>query len=209
MATRVKHRANTRNISAMLMMATEADIHEGIEWYDRAYRFGVKLIHAYDGLTLGQAVGVIAALSPNNRWERNCQDADRLIDAWTKGADLSLIKVCTYNGNKQKAISILELESPDSEAIAQILNGQKITAFYQSIMGDKNAVCVDGHAYSVWIGQRIPTTKTPNISGSLYKTIQRAYRLVSDRSYDLCGHCLSPTQVQAVTWVTFRRLIHG
>jgi hypothetical protein len=34
----------------------------------------------------------------------------------------------------------------------------------------------------------------------------RAYRLVADRSVDLCGHHLSPVQVQAVTWVTYRRL---
>jgi hypothetical protein len=38
---------------------------------------------------------------------------------------------------------------------------------------------------------------------------QRAYQLVAKRSADLCGVELSPTQVQAVTWVTYRRLIHG
>jgi hypothetical protein len=208
MATRVKHRATTRHIAGILQLASEADINAGKEWYDRAYRFGVQLIHAYDGLTLGQAVGVIAALSPNNRWERNCLDADRLISGWANGADLSLIKVCTYNTNKQKAIDILSLdaESVDTEAIASILNGQKITAFYRSIMGDPDAVCVDGHAYSVWIGEKISTTKTPNISSSLYATIQRAYKLVADRSIELCGHKLTPTQVQAITWVTFRRI---
>jgi len=210
MANRVKHRANTRNITGILSLATEADIFEGKEWYARAHRFGVQLIAAYD-ITMGQAVGVIAALSPNNKWERNCQDADRLINAYLSDHDLSLTKVCTYNTNKQKAIDILSLdtESLDSEAIVSILNGRKITAFYRSIMGDPNAVCVDGHAYSVFIGQRIPTSKTPAISASLYETIQRAYCLVADRSYEICGHKLTPTQVQAVTWVTYRRLLKG
>jgi hypothetical protein len=208
MANRVKHRANTRNITGILSLATEADIFEGKEWYDRAHRFGIKLIAAYD-ITMGQAVGVIAALSPNNKWERNCQDADKLINAYLSDHDLSLTKVCTYNGNKDKAIKILELdtESLDSEAIVSILNGRKVTAFYRSIMGDPNAVCVDGHAYSVFIGQRIPTTKTPNIGKGLYETIQRAYCLVADRSYEICGHKLTPTQVQAVTWVTYRRML--
>jgi len=210
MANRVKHRANTRNITGILSLATEADIFEGKEWYARAHRFGVQLIAAYD-ITMGQAVGVIAALSPNNKWERNCADADRLIHAYLSDHDLSLTKVCTYNTNKQKAIDILSLdtESLDSEAIVSILNGRKITAFYRSIMGDPNAVCVDGHAYSVFIGQRIPTTKTPNIGKALYETIQRAYCLVADRSYEICGHKLTPTQVQAVTWVTYRRLLKG
>jgi hypothetical protein len=210
MANRVKHRANTRNITGILSLATEADIFEGKEWYARAHRFGVQLIAAYD-VTMGQAVGVIAALSPNNKWERNCADADRLIHAYLSDHDLSLTKVCTYNTNKQKAIDILSLdtESLDSEAIVSILNGRKITAFFRSIMGDPNAVCVDGHAYSVFIGQRIPTSKTPNIGKALYETIQRAYCLVAERSYEICGHKLTPTQVQAVTWVTYRRLLKG
>jgi hypothetical protein len=210
MANRVKHRANTRNITGILSLATEADIFEGKEWYARAHRFGVQLIAAYD-ITMGQAVGVIAALSPNNRWERNCADADRLINAYLSDHDLSLTKVCTYNTNKQKAIKILDLnmESAEPEAIESILKGRKVTAFFRSIMGDPNAVCVDGHAYSVFIGQRIPTSKTPNIGKGLYETIQRAYCLVADRSFEICGHKLTPTQVQAVTWVTYRRLLKG
>jgi hypothetical protein len=207
MATRVKHRANTRHIAGMLQLASQADIIEGQHWYQRAYDLGVRLIHAYDGLTLGQAVGVIAALSPNNKWERNCQDAERLIKVWHHGGDLSAVKVCTYNTNKAKAISILELESVDTEAIDKILNGRKITAFYRSIMGDTHSVCVDGHTYAVWIGERVPTTKTPSLSPGLYDAIARSYILVAERSVELCGRKLTPAEVQAITWVTYRRLI--
>jgi len=200
-------RANTRHISGMLQLASQTDIISGLEWYQRAYDLAVRFIHAYEGLTMGQAVGVIAALSPNNKWERNCIDAEAMIKTWAIGGDYNAIKVCTFNKNKQKAIAILSLESVDTEAIASILNGQKVVAFYRSIMGDKNAVCVDGHAYAIFIGERIPTTKTPSITPKLFETIQRAYQLVSKRSVDLCGVELSPTQVQAVTWVTYRRLI--
>lgn len=202
-------RANTRHISGMLMLASETDIHDGLYWYQRAYDLAVKFIHAYDGLTMGQAVGVIAALSPNNKWERNCIDAETMIKTWNISGDYNLVKVCTFNKNKQKAIDILNLdaESVDTEAIANILSGQKVVAFYRSIMGDKNAVCVDGHAYAIFIGERIATSRTPSITPKLFETIQRAYQLVAKRSADLCGVELSPTQVQAVTWVTYRRLI--
>jgi hypothetical protein len=200
-------RANTRHISGMLQLASEADIFEGINWYQRAYDLALRFIHAYDGLTMGQAVGVIAALSPNNKWERNCIDAEAMIKTWHIQGDYNSVKVCTFGKNKQKAIEILSLESVDTEAIASILSGQKVVAFYRSIMGDKNAVCVDGHAYAIFIGERIPTTKTPSITPKLFETIQRAYQLVSKRSVELCGVELSPTQVQAVTWVTYRRLI--
>jgi hypothetical protein len=195
----------------MLQLASQVDILDGIHWYQRAYDLAVKFIHAYDGLTMGQAVGVISALSPNNKWERNCIDAEAMIKTWHIGGDYNSIRVCTFNNNKRKAIAILELdmESADAEAIPNILSGQKVVAFYRSIMGDKNAVCVDGHAYAIFIGERIATSRTPSITPKLFETIQRAYQLVAKRSVELCGVELSPTQVQAVTWVTYRRLIRG
>jgi hypothetical protein len=200
-------RAITRNIAGMLQLASQTDIQAGIEWYDRAHKLGVRFIHAYEGLSLGQAVGVIAALSPNNKWERNCIDAEAMIKAWHYGADPNTVKVCTFNKNKAKAAAILTLDDPSSVNIAAILNGRKVVAFFKSIMGDKEAVCVDGHAYAIWLGERIPTTQTPSIGVALYADIARAYQLVAKRSYDLCGITLSATQVQAVTWVTYRRLL--
>jgi hypothetical protein len=193
----------------MLQLASQADTLAGLDWYKRAHKLGVRLIHAYDGLTLGQAVGVIAALSPNNKWTRNCIDAEAMIKAWHAGADPMGVKVCTFNKNKAKAAAILALTAEDLETdtIAPILHGRKVVAFYRSIMGDPDAVCVDGHAYAVWIGERIPTTQTPSIGVKLYADIARAYQLVAKRSYELCGTTLTPTQVQAVTWVTYRRLL--
>jgi hypothetical protein len=193
----------------MLQLASQADILAGVDWYARAHKLAVRFIHAYDGLTLGQAVGVIAALSPNNKWTRNCVDAEAMIKAWHMGADPLSVKVCTFNPNKAKAAAILALTADDLETdtIAEILNGRKVVAFYRSIMGDPDAVCVDGHAYAVWLGERIPTTQTPSIGVKLYADIARAYQLVAKRSHELCGTTLTPTQVQAVTWVTYRRLL--
>jgi hypothetical protein len=51
---------------------------------------------------MGQAIGVIAALSPNNKWERNCIDAEAMIKTWSIGGDYNMIKVCTFNPNKRK-----------------------------------------------------------------------------------------------------------
>ncbi len=191
----------------MLGLASAADIQQGKDWYQRAYDLSVSLIHTYDGLTLGQAIGVIAALSPNNKWERNCADAESMIKLWHVGEDSRQAKVCTYNTNKDKAARILELESVDTEAIQDILSGQKVVAFYRCISGFKDTVCVDGHAFAIFMGERIPTTKTPNIGKALYAAITRSYILASERSFDACGYGLTPAEVQAVTWVTYRRLI--
>jgi hypothetical protein len=199
-------RANTRHIAAMLAMASQADLADGIEWYDRAKRLAHRLANQY-GCTFEQAVGVIAALSPNNRWARNCTDAEAMIQAWAVGVNPESVRVCTYGAMRSKAAQILALASPDRETIAKILNGRKITAFFLSITGVEDAVCVDGHAYAVWIGQRITTTNTPSLGVKLYADIARAYCLVAKRSAALCGEALTPAQVQAVTWVTYRRLI--
>ena len=190
----------------MLAMASQADLSQGIEWYDRAKRLAHRLADQY-GCTFEQAVGVIAALSPNNRWSRNCADAESMIQAWAVGVNPESVKVCTYGAMRLKAAQILALASPDRETIAKILNGRKITAFFLSITGMHDAVCVDGHAYAVWVGQRITTTNTPSLGVKLYSEIARAYVLVAKRSHALCGEALTPAQVQAVTWVTYRRLI--
>lgn len=209
MATpKTKYRATTRYIKGMLQLATVADIEQGKNWYQRAYDLAVQLMHAYNGITLGQCVGVIAALSPNNKWERNCNDAEAMIKAWANGCDPTSVKVCTFNKNKEKAAAILNL--PDdftTEDIETILSGRKVCAFYRCIMGFNDAVCVDGHAYAIWLGERVPTTKTPSISAKLYETISRAYINTATVSFDLVGECLTPAQVQAITWVTYRRLL--
>lgn len=206
--TKRKPIAVTRYIKATLMLASEVDMQEGKHWYQRAYDLSVRLMHVYD-ITLGQAVGVIAALSPNNKWERNCQDAESIIKAHWLGTDPHLVKVCTFNKNKQKAVDILNLEVNDdmSENIQAILNGRKVVAFYRCIMGFTDTVCVDGHAFAIWLGERVPTTKTPSISAKLYETITRAYVRVANDSHAICGEHLTPAQVQAVTWVTYRRLL--
>jgi hypothetical protein len=205
-ATTTVKRANTRHIAAMLALASQSELADGIEWYARAERLGHRLSREY-GCTFEQAVGVIAALSPNNQWARNCQDAEAMIQAWAVGANPLTVTVCTYGAMRAKAASILALASPERETIAGILNGRKITAFFLSITGRTDAVCVDGHAYAIWLGQRVPTTKTPALGVRLYADIARAYRVVAKRSAALCGETLTPAQVQAVTWVTYRRLM--
>ena len=54
---------------------------------------------------------------------------------------------------------------------------------------------------------RVTRANTPSLGVKLYSDIARAYVLVAKRSHALCGGALTPAQVQAVTWVTYRRLI--
>jgi hypothetical protein len=159
---------------------------------------------------------VIAALSPNQSWELNQRAADITISAWSQGVDpCSIEGVPAYPVMRGKAAYILNHCGPvtdnftttyNTDLIESTLNGPKITSFFRCITGIQDEVCVDGHALSVYLGQRIPTTRTPKISQALYTAVQRSYQLVASRSYDLIGEILTPAQVQAVTWIVYRRL---
>ena len=119
--------------------------------------------------------------------------------------------MATYNANKAKALTILKLTSPTVEDVCNVLNGRKVTAFYRCILGDEQSVCIDGHAYSIWAGEPIATTKTPSISKSLYEQIASDYRTAAELINALY-HCATntarsaPAQLQAITWVAHRRL---
>jgi hypothetical protein len=107
---------------------------------------------------------------------------------------------------KQKAWSIL-WKMPTKDEVMAILNGQKITCFFQSIMGDD--VCtVDGHARNIYYGQRegLTNPKT-NIGKKEYAMIQQAY-IDAGKLIKINGQHLKAYEIQAVTWVAWRR-IHG
>lgn len=189
------------NILAVFFSANTAEVCEGREWYSNANEYACALAYKYN-IHVESAAGIIAALSPNNRWSRNLTDAEALIQAYANGGDPGDVKVTTFNKNKAKAIAILEGADP-----LDVLGGRKVRAFYECIM-DVDAVCVDGHAYSIWLGQRVATTKTPSISAKLYEQIADDYRKATAQINNITGQHFTPAQVQAVTWVVWRNLSH-
>lgn len=187
------------SILGTFFLASEAEKIEGIEWYERAHRLACTL-GRQSRYNVIQCAAVIAVLSPQNPWERNCIDAENMVMA----DDPSMIKVGTFNANKQKAIRILNGEAP-----LDVLGGLKVRDFYRSIMGSQDAVCVDGHAYSIWLGERVSTTDTPKITPKMYETIKGDYISATVKINEITGSSFTPYQVQAITWVVHRNLYAG
>ena len=77
-------RTNIDNIKAVYQLATLTEQQDGISWYPNARQIARDLADRH-GIHPAEAAGVIAALSPRNRWERNVEDADRLIAAFIAG----------------------------------------------------------------------------------------------------------------------------
>lgn len=191
------------NVLAVYQLANTADVVQGTAWYRDANIIASRLARKYE-ISERQAIGVIAALSPRNKWERNVADAENLIRVFTADPEsVDSVKVCTFGRNKAKAIEILQLSEPvREEQVLGILSGPKLQEFYGCIIGVHDEVCIDGHAYSIWAGDRITLANVPNIGKKLREKIKVAYCRAA-QEVDV-----TPAQMQAITWCAWRR-IHG
>lgn len=190
---------SVRNILKIYRRATEQDIKGGIEWYARAKREARMISIAFD-LPITTVVGVMAALSPNNKWERNKVDAYNMCSAFNKGLTMDAFKVCTYDAMKEKAWSILCDKLNEDDSILARLNGQKIRSFYSNIIG-LDEVTIDGHAINIARNKRegLTSNKT-NIGKKMYRELQSAYI----RAADIAG--VKPYEMQAITWTAWKRI---
>ena len=153
---------------------------------------------------LDESTGKDGLKFKNNKWDRNIINARDLIVAFLNGDGIDSVKVSTYNAMKIKAWSILE-KMPDHNGVIKILNGQKITSFYRNIMGDDTCT-VDGHAKNIYYGERhgLTSDKT-NVGKKEYVIISNAY-VQAGKKVRLNGRALKAFEIQAITWVTWRRI---
>ena len=112
------------------------------------------------------------------------------------------IKVCTFKTGKEKAVRILTDKVSDRDELLAILKGPKLCEFFNCILGDSGDVCIDGHAYSIWIGDRVTLANVPSIGKKLRQTIKADYQQAAQ------SLGVQPHVVQAITWCAWRR-IHG
>lgn len=196
---------STENILFVYNLATPEEKRDGIVWYAKALADCLWIAEETE-VPLHIVVGVCAALSPNNKWDRNIDNTLSLIRAFLNGDDVETVKVSTYHTMKRKAWSILE-NMPEQDEVIKILNGQKIVSFFSNIIGEDTCT-VDGHAKNIFYGERHGlTSDKSNIGKKEYATIQEAY-VDAGKQVRFNGRPLKAFEMQAITWVTWRR-IHG
>lgn len=191
------------NIVAIYRMATPEEKRDGVVWYARALADCMRIADDTD-VPLHIVVGVCAALSPNNRWDRNIDNTRDMVQAYINGDDIDSFKVSTYHAMKRKAWGILDA-MPDHDGVISILNGQKIVSFYRNIMGDDTCT-IDGHARNIYYGERhgLTTDKT-GVGKREYAEIQQAY-VDAGKRVRFNGRALKAFEMQAITWVAWRRI---
>lgn len=190
------------NIERELWWEADADDWcEGREWYASANKMARVLYRRAQTLAIAPTsvetvIGVIAALSPQCPWDDNVLLAAHLIigEPLTKGMFQTRLRI-------QQAHRILA-----GEAVTDVLKGRKVLAFYDCICRPRHptAVCIDRHAIDVAEGQKMPQQWLNTVAHRppLYGEYAEAYRQVA---VDIG---LVPSQVQAITWVSWRRR-HG
>jgi hypothetical protein len=192
------------NIVSVFSQATIAELSEGMQWYNVA-QTGAKLLATQHNISITKAAGVIAALSPNLKWDRNIKAAEIIIKSYQLEIDYNDAVCPAYKQNRKKAYQILDSDG-DYDTVKKILNGPKITSFFCCIMEDPNDVCIDGHAFNIYFGERNALKNGVSINKTQYKMLQQEYINATDiinKAYNLN---LLPYQVQAVCWIAWRRI---
>jgi hypothetical protein len=188
--------AGVMNILRTYHRAEADEIIAGLTWYRDAIDHALRL--ARKGVRAGEVpatpavrrtalAGIVAALSPNKTWSQNLHLMLRLLRGHPGGQ---------YPVQVAKALAILRGADP-----REVLRGRKERAFFECLADQAtDEVAVDGHAFSIWKGKRVLTTRT-RIGVRAYAMTAADYR----RAAWLCG--LRPHQIQAITWLAHRRLV--
>jgi hypothetical protein len=166
--------------------ATPEEMAEGMTWYrTAAQEIRRRLVPL--GVTFRQACGIVAALSPQTPWARNILYAERCCRGENTPA----------TGDRRRlAESIRDGADP-----VKVVKGLKTGEFLACLLDQRtDRVCIDGHAYSIWVGRRIETSKVPTLRASDHAIIREDYQSAAYAAG------VRPHQMQAITWLAWRRL---
>jgi len=183
------------NVSHWHDMADERMIHDGLTWYDDAKSFALMLSNEFD-VSPVRAGGVISALSPRNKWERNKIDAWNVFQAVQDDVSHDRVKVSTFDSNKVRAFNI-------AKGLIQVHEASRKTHRFALNVGafDMNAVTID--TWMLFAFQTKSKTRKNldvKVTTKQYDTMERKFQAIS---YDM-GY--APAHLEAIVWVVIREL---
>ncbi len=170
-------------------LATEEDYEEGMNWYPSAYKFARSLSD-----DVRKAAGVIAALSPHQRWEQNMKSAEKIMKA-AKEYRSVIPKVGGTYINADKAWRIAHGEDPEDVLKSTDPNRYyKVRRFFDNILGNQELVTVD-----TWTAIAAMDIPPRDVRGQFYLDIERRFQKIANRLK------IPPRELQAICWVVARK----
>ena len=162
---------------------TKAERSEGASWYPEAHRFADYLAF-WTNRPIEQTCGVIAALSPQLSWERNCEAAE----AFIKHEPIPGV----LQASIRRAGRILRGAAPSATAFP-LRSCPKTNSFYHNLLDpdDPRYVTIDRHAASAGLGRSAKRFD--------YWQIEAAYREAAQAVGVL------PSAFQATLWLCQRK----
>lgn len=200
-ATALTDRVIYNNLKTYLEEATSHEWMSGKDWYKDAQEFVYNTHKQFkdelENLTPYMVAGIVSALSPNNKWERNKLDTITVLKAIVAGLPPESVKVCTYNANKIKAFEIghgnteITHKSPKTHSFAMNVG-----------LNSPDHITVDK-----WHLRACVTKAREGVQDCVESCTAAQYRRIEQvtaeiaRAYGLKGY-----EAQAIIWVTIKRI---
>ena len=178
-------RQQVNRIEKWMGLSVQADKDQGFNWYHRAHDWASDLATDH-GISVESVSHVAAILSAQCDWETNKRNTEKFLNG-----DLSGI----FATRKQ----LMEC--------SKVIDGWRIPAkrrkthAFASTISDpylQEYAVIDRHAIKIAFDQL--SADTICITDRRYNDAEKAYIIVADRRKML------PSQVQAITWVTYKRI---
>jgi len=176
--------------------ADGVELVQGLDWYSEANGYAIYLADKYNVNDLFKVSQVIALLSPQVDWETNKVNAEKIIKCWHAKGDFMSVKI--FATEVQKANCIDCLDGGYSIPVTAL----KTRSFSVNICNPSISDCItiDRHATKVALNDLkaggVALTKKN------YFEISKAYKAVSLK----LG--ITPSQLQAVTWITYKNEVN-
>jgi len=185
----VTHAKLVNRIDRWLQLATPEERDDGLSWYARAGEF-CSVVAEECGFKTAAVAQCVAILSPQIDWDQNKRNAVLLATTLDEN-----IKIFASKAQKNKALAALlgEYElGPES---------RKTYSFAENISNPASLrVTVDRHAIQAALNN--PDVIDLKITEKRYREVEAAYQAVAKK------HGLLPYQVQAIVWVTYKRIVN-
>lgn len=171
-------------------------LSHNMTWHAMWYQIESNWINENRGeLEMYKACGIFAALSPQMSVERN---KELFLQYLKQG------KASHYGQLVRKCDDIMTAEN--EEEVLEILNGNKISSFYLNLLhpNKETRVTIDRHAIAC-MTQKVDDVKALedgqySMTDKQYASFEQVFKDISEE-LNLCAH-----QVQAITWVSYRKL---
>jgi hypothetical protein len=181
-----------KNLELFFLDATQQEYGKGLRWYYEAHDFCKDLSILYN-INKYAVAGILSALSPRNKWEKNKLDVVTVLDALKHNLGPDQVKVSTFHSNKRKAFKIGLNETEITTTSPKTLN------FLENVSNlSEEHVTID-----VWY---IRACFNKNLKNTVIGRV--AYEQIKQLTIELSGeYGVKPYEFQAVCWVVAQRIL--